>query len=157
MPSDGVTLGSNAGIASRMSDHQAFGTAGFRHVEGSLSSAVCVGTNTVPVGPSTSTSARSTATGPPQMLESLRLVWAGALLARLAVPGGTPRSQLPVSGLSDHRWAEAAYAPAVLSSVGDGDGSGRAEPVLLHHRGRHARGSQGLLEGERVGGRARGS
>ena len=66
MPRVGVRSGSKAGIVSRMTGHHASGTGGLRHQAGSDKSAEWVGMTSVPSRPSAISSAKMTATGPPE-------------------------------------------------------------------------------------------
>src|SRR5690606_25891006 len=61
----GVTSGSNGGVCKRIVSHHDFGTGGFSHPAGSVLLEVCVGTTSVPSGPSASRSASTTATCAP--------------------------------------------------------------------------------------------
>ncbi len=53
-------------MLARIVSHQASGTGGLAHPEGSLRSPVWVGTTSVPSDPSTASNASTTATAPPQ-------------------------------------------------------------------------------------------
>ena len=62
----GVSAGSKPGRCSRIVEHQPAGAPGDLHLDGSRLNAVWAGATSVPVGPSTSRSACTTAVAPPQ-------------------------------------------------------------------------------------------
>jgi len=60
-PMGGVRSGSNAGSVSRIASHQSSGTGGLRQDAGSVSCVECAGMTSVPVPPTASSSASTTA------------------------------------------------------------------------------------------------